>query len=119
MKVFMAGVVLAVGASISGCAHHEIVGYYAGWKPGTMIAPRDVTVVNYAFAYVARDGSIILDGTPMEASAFARLLALKDDNPDLRLMISVGGWTRSNRFSDMAADAAMRKAFIDSTIAFL
>jgi chitinase len=119
MKPFMAGVVLTVGASISGCAHHEIVGYYAGWKPDTVIGPRDVTVVNYAFAYVARDGSIVLDGAPMEESAFARLLALKDHNPGLRLMISVGGWTRSNRFSDMAADAAMRGAFIESTIAFL
>jgi chitinase len=118
MKLFMAGVVLAVGASIGGCAHHEIVGYYAGWKPGTIIGPRDVTVVNYAFAYVARDGSITFDGAPME-SAFAPLVALKDHNPGLRLMIAVGGWTRSNRFSDMAADAAMRQAFIDSTIAFL
>jgi chitinase len=34
-------------------------------------------------------------------------------------MLSVGGWTRSDRFSDMAADPNRRAAFIASTVAFL
>jgi chitinase len=113
------GAALVMAASLAGCAHHEIVGYYAGWKPETIIAPGDTTVIDYAFAYVAPDGSITLDGPPTERATLARLLALKDGDPGLRLMISVGGWTRSDRFSDMASNAAMRAAFIDSTIAFL
>src|SRR5439155_20445166 len=43
----------------------------------------------------------------------------KDASAELRLMVSVGGWTRSNRFSDMAANGATRARFIDSTVAFL
>jgi chitinase len=110
---------LLLSASIGGCAHYEIVGYYAGWKPETAIAPREMTVVNYAFAYVGADGTIVLDGGPAEEAAFARLRALKERDPDVRVMVSVGGWTRSDRFSDMAADAAKRAAFADSAIGFL
>src|SRR5438105_5460283 len=89
-------VTLALGAaSIAGCAHYEIVGYYAGWKPETNVAPRDVTVINYAFAYISGDGSIVLDDPGKDTAMLARLAALKHGNPDLRLMISVGGWTRS------------------------
>lgn len=110
---------LAIGAYVSGCAHYEVVGYYAGWKPETAIAPGELTVVNYAFAYVAPDGALVLDGGEKEAATLARLVALKDRDPALRVMISVGGWTRSNRFSDMATDAAMRARFIETTIAWL
>jgi chitinase len=111
--------VITAAVSLTGCAHHEVVGYYAGWKPETVIAPRDVTVINYAFAYVAPDGAMILDGFPGEDATLARLAAMKARDPGLRLMVSVGGWTRSNRFSDMAADPAKRAAFIESSIAFL
>jgi chitinase len=114
-KLTLAGLALA----LAGCAHYEIVGYYAGWKPESSVAPDEVTVVNYAFAYVAPDGALVLDGPPTEAATLARLVALKAGNPDLRLMVSVGGWTRSNRFSDMAADPVLRAAFVDSALVFL
>src|SRR5438128_2933568 len=137
--------IVIAAACIAGCAHYEIVGYYAGWKEQARFSPRDVTVLDYAFADIcwegrhghpvegglkpcldadgspARppDGSIVLDDPVKEAATFARLVALKDENPRLKLMLSVGGWTRSNRFSDMASDAAARASFVDSTIAFL
>jgi chitinase len=118
LKRFLSALAVAV-LPLSGCAHYEIVGYYAGWKPETSVAPRELTVVNYAFAYVAPDGALVLDDPAKEAEKLGRLLALKEGNPDLRLMVSVGGWTRSNRFSDMAADAAKRATFVDTTVAFL
>ena len=94
-----AGAALAVVlVSIAGCAHYEIVGYYAGWKPETSFAPRDMTVANYAFAYLAPDGAIALDNPARDAATLRRLVALKDADATLRLMISVGGWTRSNRW---------------------
>jgi chitinase len=40
-------------------------------------------------------------------------------NPRLRLVASVGGWTRSYRFSDMAVHETPRRRFIDSTVDFL
>jgi chitinase len=114
-----AALALLAGIAIGGCTHYEIVGYYAGWKPDSTVAPRDVTVIDYAFAYVGPDGALVLDGPPTESATLARLVALKDRDPGLRLMVSVGGWTRSNRFSDMAADPGLRAAFIDSALVFL
>ena len=109
----------AIAGFLAGCAHDEIVGYYAGWKPETSVAPGDATVIDYAFAFVSGDGALRLEGVPGEEAILARLAALKDRDPGLRVMVSVGGWARSDRFSGMAADAAKRTAFIASSVAFL
>jgi chitinase len=50
---------------------------------------------------------------------FGELKRLKAKSPHLKTLISVGGWTWSNRFSDVAADATTRKVFAESTVAFL
>jgi len=107
---------LALAALLAGCAHlshyahYEIVGYYAGWKDPIAFDARDVTVVNYAFVdFAFKD----------ESPAFARLVAMKPDNPQLRVMASIGGWTGSGPFSNMAGDAASRAAFIDAALRFL
>nr|BAM67140.1 chitinase [Paenibacillus sp. FPU-7] len=50
---------------------------------------------------------------------FYALKKLKAANPHLKTLISVGGWTWSNRFSDVAADAATRAVFAKSAVTFL
>ena len=50
---------------------------------------------------------------------FAQLQLLKKTHPQLRAMLSIGGGNLSAQFSDMAATAATRKTFIDSTVAFI
>jgi chitinase len=50
---------------------------------------------------------------------FYKLRQLKAANPHLKNMISVGGWSWSNRFSDMAATAVTRHTFADSAVKFL
>ena len=110
---------LFVAGLAAGCAQYEIVGYYAGWKEQAPFDPRDVTVIDYAFAVVAPDGSLALDDAAKDGAAFDTLVAMKARNPKLRVVLSVGGWTRSDRFSDMAADPASRARFIASTMALL
>ena len=122
---------------LTGCAHYEIVGYYAGWKPETVVDPSLLTVVNYAFLDICWDGehgnpaverrapcegangAVALDDPRRDVPQFAALAALKAKHPHLRLVGSVGGWTRSNRFSDMAASPTTRANFIASVVAFL
>ena len=111
--------ILVIALLTAGCAHYEIVGYRAGWKEQPAFDARDVTVIDYAFAVVAPDGSLVLDDPAKDGLALDRLVALKSSNPDLRVMLSVGGWTRSDRFSDMAADGAARSRFIASALALL
>ncbi|MEC0246493.1 glycosyl hydrolase family 18 protein [Paenibacillus chitinolyticus] len=50
---------------------------------------------------------------------FAGLRDLKKKNPSLKTLISVGGWTWSNRFSDVAAGAATRETFANSAVEFI
>ncbi|OMD17805.1 glycosyl hydrolase family 18 protein [Paenibacillus odorifer] len=48
-----------------------------------------------------------------------QLWKLKEKNPNLKTLISVGGWTWSNRFSDVAATAATREVFANSAVDFI
>ncbi|MBP1999622.1 chitinase [Paenibacillus shirakamiensis] len=47
---------------------------------------------------------------------FGALRNLKAKNPQLKTILSVGGWTWSNRFSDTAATDATRKTFAKSAV---
>ena len=48
------------------------------------------------------------------------VLDLKKVNPDLKIMIAVGGWNAGiARFQKMSSTAANRKKFIDSSLAFM
>lgn len=43
----------------------------------------------------------------------------KKKHPGVSLMLSIGGWTRSQMFHEMASTSANRKVFIDSCVEFL
>src|SRR5206468_4642787 len=45
---------------------------------------------------------------------FNQFVKLKAAHSDLRLVMSIGGWTLSKYFSDVAATAASRQAFVQS-----
>jgi len=47
---------------------------------------------------------------------FNQILKLKEKNTALRVLISLGGWTESYRFSEVASTEANRRAFVDSCI---
>lgn len=49
---------------------------------------------------------------------FGQLMALKQAQPDLKILPSVGGWTLSDPFYDLG-NAANRKTFVDSMETFL
>jgi chitinase len=50
---------------------------------------------------------------------FNQLMKLKAAHPGLRVVMSLGGWTLSTYFSDVAATAASRQAFVQSCIDLL
>ncbi|WP_051967646.1 glycosyl hydrolase family 18 protein [Kitasatospora mediocidica] len=50
------------------------------------------------------------------AGNFNQLKELKAKNPNLKILLSIGGWTYSKYFSDVAATDASRKAFASSCI---
>ena len=85
-------------------------------QPGE-IAGAKLTRVNYAFANL-KNGRII-EGFAHDAENFAALNALKQINPALKVLVSVGGWTWSGNFSDMALTKQSRKTFIESAVEFI
>ncbi|HEX5236250.1 MAG TPA: glycoside hydrolase family 18 protein [Silvibacterium sp.] len=85
-------------------------------QPGQIAAQR-VTRINYAFANI-KDG-VIVDGYPDDAANYAALNALKQQNPSLKVLASVGGWLWSRNFSDAVLTKQSRQIFIDSVIAFI
>ncbi len=84
--------------------------------PGEIDAKK-LTRVNYAFANIS-NGRMV-EGFPTDAVNLATLTALKKDNPQLTVLVSVGGWLWSGKFSDAALTPASRAVFIDSVEAFL
>lgn len=75
-------------------------------------AARQLTHVNYAFANV-RDDRIVLE-RPADAQRLDTLRALKQYNPDLKVLLAVGGWAWSDHFSDAALTPAARQRFARS-----
>ncbi|MBW6499112.1 MAG: glycoside hydrolase family 18 protein [Bacteroidales bacterium] len=76
-----------------------------------------LTHINYAFANII-DGQIV-EGYPTDSMNFSILRQIRDKNPGLQLLISVGGWGWSGGFSDMALTPESRAVFIESAIEFL
>jgi chitinase len=86
------------------------------------LQPSDVdaaklTRINYAFANI-QDGRIVI-GAPVDEANFATLVGLKQQNPSLQVLISVGGWLWSGNFSEMALTKESRSRFIDSVSEFI
>ena len=55
----------------------------------------------------------------MDEANFATLVGLKQQNPSLQVLVSVGGWTWSGNFSDMVLTTQSRSRFIDSVVEFV
>jgi chitinase len=114
-------------------------GYFVKQIPANRL-----NVVDYAFAAPTAAGACGLSDawsdyeapTPAEQSVdgvaddsanasqhlygnFNQLKKLKAAHPSLRVVMSIGGWTLSKHFSDVAATAASRQAFVASCIDLL
>jgi chitinase len=115
----------------------RVVGYIASWgvrSKGTRIAelPGDqLTDVIYAFARITADGRLALGDRCLDLGEctgrsgqggvdaggnFAQLRILKERYPQLKLLMAVGGWTGSGRFSNVALTPESRRAFGESAI---
>jgi len=81
------------------------------------IAADKLTHINYAFADV-KDGRVV-EGFARDAENLKLLADLRRQHPHLQILISVGGWTWSNNFSDAALTAESRRRFTESAIEFV
>lgn len=124
----LAGV--ALGASVMSCGGKEeekstvteakpvIIGYVGGFH-GLVntdeIAANKLTHINYAFVNV-QDGKAFLTNEKTDSTNFRKLNLLKKINPDLKILISIGGWAWSENFSDAVLTDSSRLEFAKSSV---
>lgn len=95
-----------------------IIGYVPGFRgelDTDKIDARKLTHINYAFVNV-KDSMAWLTNLATDSINFRKLNDLKQDNPDLKILISLGGWSWSENFSDAVLTETSRKKFTDSNI---
>jgi chitinase len=117
---------------------YKKVGYFTGWSTYSNFQVADIdasalTHLNYAFANISSDGKIALGDSWADVEKpfpgdtadqpykgnFYQLTKLKQQYPHLKTLISVGGWTWSERFSDVALTEQSRTIFAESALQFL
>lgn len=117
---------------------YKVIGYYPNWAMyrNPSFKPQDidfnlVTHINYAFAKVDKQGNILLFDPWADVDYrsdwnvekpfwgnFRAFVDLKKKYPHIKTLISVGGWTLSDTFSDMAANGTSRANFAKSAVEF-
>lgn len=116
----------------------RVVAYFTSWP----IYLQDISVfdidaglithINYAFANVSADGTVIVgdswadvenDFGKGNAAAvkgyFGQLREFKKQHPHIKTLISIGGYTWSGQFSNVAADEGKRKRFVAAAVEFI
>jgi chitinase len=93
-----------------------VVAYVQAGMIPAVIHPEKLTHLNYSFAHIDA-GRALLD-QPGVADDLRKLRALKQQNPKLKVLVSVGGWL-ADGFSDAALTESSRRTFATSAVALL
>jgi chitinase len=107
----------AVGGSSQPDPQHRVVAYVAGWSAPPVIHAEHLTHINFAFAHIDKSGHAVFEPAAI-GQGLLPLQALKKANPQLKLIISVGGW-QAEGFSDAALTDSSRREFARSAVALL
>lgn len=109
---------ILVGACMAQVKKRPVVIGYVGGYRGLItvnVSPQKLSIINYAFVDV-KDNRAWLHREATDTVNFRHLNALKKQNPDLKVVISIGGWTWSGKFSDAVLTDTSRKAFAASAV---
>ncbi|MGE5123664.1 MAG: glycosyl hydrolase family 18 protein [Acidobacteriaceae bacterium] len=120
-----------------------LIGYYPSWAASRGIFLRNtpyakLTHINYAFSDISEAGECMLGDPTADAGRiytaeesltgrkdkskaafhgnFNQIVELKKQYPDMKVLISIGGWTWSGNFSNAAKDDTSRKRFAISCV---
>lgn len=112
---------------------NRVIGYYEGWSTRrrcNRIYPEQIplgvyTHINFAFATIDPNTFEVKPAVTEDIALYARVAALKRQDPDLKVFIAVGGWTfndpgpTATTFSDIARSEANQRVFIKSLVSFM
>jgi GH18 family chitinase len=109
----------------SGSNTKRLVGYFPSWGIHirnyhvTDIPADQLTHLIYAFANVTTTGDCVSTNAQDDQVNFSQLLQLKQQHPQLMMLISIGGATNSTNFPAAAATDASRIHFAQSAVQFM
>jgi chitinase len=146
MNALKLALALAGFAAVSAtppAAAAEVIGYYPGWKSDAFavtaanVDAGKLTMALYAFVDLCWDGkhgnpepsvnhvapcqeplngALAFRDEAADSANLRALVALKKRHPKFKVVVSVGGWDWSNRFSNVADSAEARANFIASSV---
>ncbi len=95
-----------------------VIGYVTGYNglvKEDQIKADQLTHINYAFVNV-KNNQAYLQNNRTDSINFVRLNSLKLKNPSLQILISIGGWSWSENFSNAVLTDSLRKVFAKSAV---
>ena len=116
-------IVLALGFSRDPTKKRRavIIGYVGGYRgliPTDSIDIWRLSHINYAFVDI-KDNRAWLHNEATDTVNLRKLSELKKINPELKVLISIGGWTWSKHFSDAVLTDTSTKNFASSAVAIV
>ncbi|MFK7932847.1 MAG: glycoside hydrolase family 18 protein [Saprospiraceae bacterium] len=106
--------------TLTSVSSYQVIAYVHGLEDNWGVdfaKANQITHINFAFANIVNGK--VTEGSPNDAEVIRKLHALKRVNPNLKILVSVGGWTWSTHFSDVALTADSREVFAQSAVDFL
>ena len=142
LSIFVFSILFSLGQRANGQQFNKrIIGYYTSWSVYgrdyhvSDIPANRINYINYAFANIDNGAGTIklgdyyadvdkfYPGDSWEPGAlrgcFHQLQILKANNPHVKTLISVGGWTWSAYFSNIALTEQSRQTFAASCVNFI
>ncbi|KAL4958978.1 uncharacterized protein BDV14DRAFT_194146 [Aspergillus stella-maris] len=123
------------GFASAGVLENRVIGYYESWsarKDCHKVSPTDLpldalTHINFAFAYIEPDSyKVVTMDKATPASLFEDTTSVKAIKEQIKIFVSIGGWTFSDNdtttqplFGEIAADATKRKTFASNVVHFM
>ena len=127
MKIKISGLVIVallilthtLSTAQSAKKKYMVVGYIGvrGWT-GKDIKAGQMTHMIYAFAHLIQTG-VLAPASVKDSTNLAALDSVRDANPGMKVLISVGGWGGCRYFSDASLTDSSRARFVGSAMAFI
>ena len=100
---------------------YVVIGYVGGFRGAIDVSVIDalkLSIINYAFVDV-KGNRAWLTNESTDTTNFKNLTKLKQVNPELKIVISIGGWAWSENFSDAVLTDTGRMEFARSAVAII
>jgi chitinase len=108
------GCAAQTGQAPASHAPPRVVAYVASWSIPALIHAEKLTHLNFAFANIDAAGHVGF-ARPGVADGLKGVQALRKQNPNLKIIVSIGGW-QAEGFSDAALNESSRQAFARSVV---